>query len=335
MADINVFMVGGRRTGKTSILAAMDGCCDDVLSKVDGLQITASPDAGIELSHKLAELKRYFTAEEYLKQFSFSPDVNPNSGGVAEFLYDIDINDRDTGYTMRFLDRRGEDFKDFSIEADVQKMVNESQVIMITIDTPSLVEQPEKATGIGINHKRINLCNEITRFLKTAFQNCSEEKLVLFVPLKCEKYYYNGTLKKVNDCVKKGYAELYDFLIKSDVKDLCTVAIVPILTVGGLQFLKFDDNSYVGQYYYVENHKEYKPKYCETPLFLTLLYLIHMAERNKNEMWKITRWFEETFKNKAKLKDLISCKSILENVININEESGFEMLNDAIGMFTK
>ena len=213
-------------------------------------------------------------------------------------------------------------------------MFNESHIIIITIDTPHMVEKTEKSTEFGKYHLEFNRVPEITRFFKTAFQGTMEERMVLFVPLKCEKYYYRNKMAMVNETLKKGYSDLLNFLTNDDLKDLCTVGIIPILTLGGAEFYEFNDNGYAGIYNYLSDVslRKYAPEHCEQPLFYTLYYLIKIAEYNQLKKSKIIRWFSEKFTNTAKLNDLVSCKETIGCLIKKDKALGFELLQNPLGI---
>lgn len=335
MADINVLMMGGRRAGKTSVLAAMDQCCNELLASVPDLSVSCT-DGGVSLTLKKNELEHYFI-QKYMKNMMFTADVNP-SVTPDEYTYEVTVNNRDSGYTLKFMDFPGEWFSSIDKqEKDLQDMVDKSQIIIITIDTPHMVEFTDEATNVGKYHSEFNRVPEITRFFKNAFQKSKQERMVLFVPLKCEKYYYRNKMNVVCEALKAGYSELLSFLANDEIKELCTVGIVPILTIGGAEFMKFNDNGYAGIYSYVEDLslRRYNPRYCEQPLFFTLNYLIKMAERNKLKQGKISRWFKQTFQNAAKLADLMNCKGTLEKLIETNTEMGFEIIQNPLGIEVK
>ncbi|MBR1969107.1 MAG: hypothetical protein IKA17_01995 [Clostridia bacterium] len=334
MADINVLMMGGRRAGKTSVLAAMDQCCNELLATIPNLSVSCK-DGGVNLTLKKNELEHYFT-QRYMKNMMFTADVNP-SVTPDTYTYEVNVNNRDSGYTLNFMDFPGEWLFSADKQDELQKMVDMSQIIIITIDTPHMVESIDEATKVGKYHSEFNRVPEITRFFKNAFQKSKQERMVLFVPLKCEKYYYRNKMNIVSQTLKNGYSELLSFLANDEIKELCTVGIVPILTIGGAEFMKFNDNGYAGIYSYVEDLslRKYNPKYCEQPLFFTLNYLIKMAERNKLQQGKISRWFKETFTNAAKLADLIDCKETLEKLIETNPEMGFEIIQNPLGIEVK
>lgn len=336
--DINVLMVGGRRTGKTSILASMDQCCMSKLAGIEQLSIVRDEDSGIGLATKHKELKQYFT-KKYMKNPFFIADLQPTTKD-ASYGFDIDVDEKDLGYNLRFTDIPGEWLDNPAHAQDLQNVMNMSQVIIIAIDTPHMVEEVDPALGYGTYHDSFNRVKELTSFFKNTFQNCAEHRLVIFVPLKCEKYYYQNAinpdkmgLPMVNALVKKGYKDLIDYLTRSDVQALCTTAIMPILTLGGAEFFEFDENGYAGLYSYVLDPalQKFAPQYCEQPLFLTLQYVIALA-KIRNGKHKIATWFNQTFRNQAKLDQLVSCENTLKGLIQTDASLGFEILNDPLKM---
>lgn len=334
MADINVLMIGGRRAGKTSVLAAMDQCCNELLAKVPELCVSCI-DGGANLTLKQNELEHYFT-QKYMKKMVFTADHNPNVTPDT-YTYDVTVKNRDSGYSINFMDVPGEYLINPEHKEELQKKFEMSQIIIITIDTPHMVESIDDVTKVGKYHDGFNRVPELTRFFKNAFQKSKEERMVLFVPLKCEKYYYRSKMEFVNKTLKIGYAELMSFLANDEIKQFCTVGIVPILTIGGAEFFKFNNNGYAGMYSYVEdlNLRKYNPKYCEQPLFYTLNYVIKMAQRNKLKQHWISCWFRETFKNAAKLADLVDCSNTLEGLIETDAKLGFELLQNPLGIEVK
>lgn len=331
MADINVLMMGGRRTGKTSVLAAMDSCCNSILSSVENLSVLCT-EGGSDLTVKKNELKMYFT-EKYMRRKTFVADIAPTDAQPT-YKYEVRVNARDVGYSLMFQDFPGEFFARADKQSWLQEQVNESQIIIITIDTPHLVEDIDKTVGVGKAHASFNRVDEITHFFKTAFQSISDSRLIIFTPLKCEKYFYRNRMGEVNRLVKQGYGELFDFLSAGGVNDICTVAIAPILTLGGAEFFKFGDDGYAGIYNYVQDAQlcKYNPMYCEQPLFLTLQYLISMAKKQSESQNAISRWFQQKFMGKAKLDDLKNCERIIKNNLCTDASKGFEIVQDPLGM---
>lgn len=332
MADVNVLMMGGRRAGKTSVLAALDECCDQVLSHVDDISVFCTEGGGL-LSEKVTELKNYFTNPVYTDSQVFRPDQTPTDNPKS-FEHEVRIGDRESGYTLKFTDVPGEYYASAQYNETVQAMVNKSHVILIAIDTPHMMEKIDEATGVGKGHYEFNRVREISYYFKKAFQENKDPRLVILVPLKCEKYYYQNKMEKVCQMVQKSYTPLLDILGSGDIRERCTVAIMPILTMGGAEFFKFDgDLRNVGIYNYVRdsNKRCYQPRFCEQPLFLTLRYLVAVAEKAKKKQWALVRLFKETFRNAAKMNDLVKCKQTLSELLKTNED-GYVILQDPAGI---
>ena len=335
MADINVLMVGGRRAGKTSLLAAVKACCD--AKKLEKLNVTATVGADM-MNDKVDEMEGYFTEPQYVDKMIFAPDGTPNDN-PAEYEFQVDVNGFKSSYTIGFTDVPGEyygtnEFGEFTaeefeeIQQYISARVQNSQVFLIAVDTPHLMEKMDKTTGYGAGHEWFNRVDQITEFFKTAFQD-SQHRLVLFVPIKCERYL--DKMDKVAGCVKKGYADLITYLTHGPVADLCTVAIAPIVSLGGAKFLRFPDGDWhhVGEYHYHqdENKRKYAPENCEQPLMMVLQYLMEVAEAQKQKEIVVFRWLRERFMGQARMEDLLACKDEINSLIITDKKKGYVRLH--------
>lgn len=121
----------------------------------------------------------------------------------------------------------------------------ESNVIVIAIDAPALMEGRLRE-GVGEFHTFANMPDRIREVIATSDARMTEDlqegqkiksKLILFVPLKCEKYYHAGEMEQLKERVKLGYRDSFDYLAG---KDEYTVAITPILTLGDIVFDHYD-----------------------------------------------------------------------------------------------
>lgn len=324
---IKILMMGGRRCGKTSVLAAMDDCCVDVLACSD-MEVKIVEGSN-ELALKKAEAEKYFSATEK-KKMKFIPDMLP-SPLDSIYTYQVEIGGKNIGYDLEFHDFPGEYLTRADQKENLQNWFNESQVIIVAIDTPHLVEKVDEISGVGKYHTEFNRVNEITRYFKSAFKNGMYNKMVVFVPLKCEKYYYRNDMDTVIDMTKKGYGELLEYLASPDISSICTVAIAPILTFGGAEFLKFKADSYVGEYNYRSKPEdEYLPLGCEHPLFLVLKYLVNIAKNNTSKRGKVLRWFDVNLFNKIDLDSLVDCEEEINDIINSKKDLPVIFLQDPL-----
>lgn len=330
MADINVLMVGGRRTGKSSMLAAMDKCCVEKLDDMPGVDVVCTSGSSM-LCDKINELNDYFELPQYQEQNFFKPDDTP-SDNSAEYEYEIRLNAHATGFTLRFHDAPGEFYDKPEHREKVEKLVRNSQVFLIAVDTPHLLEEQDEVTEIGAGHKFFNRPDEITRLMKTAFTTSRQHRLVLFVPMKCEKYYYAKKMDKVREAVHRGYADLIAYLKSAQINQMCTIAITPILTIGGAQFFRFGgDVRNIGQYRYLGGEqRKYDPRYCEQPLLMVLRYVISVAQASRNSQNPLIRWMQERLGRRASLKDLLDNKKEIESHMILDQQLGFEVLQDTL-----
>lgn len=335
MADINVLMVGGRRAGKTSLLAAVKACCDK--KQLEKLSVSAVRGADM-MNAKVEEMKGYFTEPQYVDKAIFAPDGSPNDN-PAEYEFEVNVNGFNSSYTIGFIDVPGEyygtnEFGEFTeeefeeVQHYISDQVQNSQVFLIAVDTPHLMEKMDKATGYGAGHEWFNRVDQITEFFKRAFQD-SQHRLVLFVPIKCERYL--DKMDKVAACIEKGYADLLANLTHGPVANLCTVAIAPIISLGGAKFLRFQNNDWhnVGEYHYhLDTEKrKYDPEYCEQPLMLILQYLLETVKEQKNSQNPVFRWLKERFLGQVRIADLLACEDEINSLTIIDTQRGYVRLH--------
>ena len=335
MADINVLMVGGRRAGKTSLLAAVKACCDEKMLK----QLTVSAVSGADsMNDKVKEMQDYFSEPQYKDKMFFEPDGSP-SDNPSEYEFEVIVNQKNSSYTIGFTDVPGEYYgsnesgefteQEFEeIQSYIDDQVRNSQVFLIAIDTPHLMEKNDRTTGYGAGHEWFNRVNQITDLFKHAFQD-AQNRMVLFVPIKCERYL--DKMDKVAERVEAGYAELITYLTTGPVGELCTVTIAPIISLGGASFLRFQNNDwhYVGEYHYNldPNKREYKPQNCEQPLMLILQYLLDTAKKQRNNQHVVIKWFQERILGQARLADLETCEKEIQSLVITDKKQGFVQLH--------
>lgn len=320
MADINILMLGARRTGKSSVLASMINQFEEI-SK-DG-SIFIKPDSTTEmlLVSKLLSLKEDF---EYCRQKGSSNFMLDERTTANADEYTFNITYRDSKNNMKpltnvvFRDIPGEDITSPLKINDVKENIKKADVILIAIDTIHLMEENGRYSGF------FNRAREIFTVISPSgfIDENSGPKMVLFVPLKCEKYYYQHSMKEVNERIKKEFSQLIAALTTDTVKDRITVGITPILTMGGIEFSHFgtDENGKIktnnvsrapradgsvdqtalrpSEVYFRFNAADsgFSPKYCEQPVLYLLSYIValakikHEAQMQKNSKNRLLRF---------------------------------------------
>ena len=304
MKEIKVLMLGGKRCGKTTVLSSMCGAINTALAGT-GLAISVDKNTEAELNKARAAII------ERMKQFekpltSCEVDDNPTSAERSYFFSlkrEANGKPKGSGIPFRIHDIPGEWLVNENAER-VKTLIQDCQVILIAIDTPYLVAKMTDK-GYGQYHEKYNKPVEISNFFKNILSvDDLRDRMILFVPIKCERYYHldrsrhlakygRHYMQKVTRAVGAGYRDLIMYLKSTDaLVDHCTIAVTPILSAGGIDFISFREDSETGKmisYYQApeflpEAQMGYRPKFCEQPMIYILTYLLMQAydERQKN-----------------------------------------------------
>lgn len=341
MDSINALMLGGRRVGKTTLLRSMVDQFGWLETVTEGnIRFSATEETWEVLKYTTRESRKIFSLferkakDKTVVDFDYCPPMMVHTYDF--FLSAPGIRKQQVSFT----NIPGEYLQDSKYEKTVREYLIKSQIVIIAIDTPHMVEEISTELGYGKYHDSYNRVKEVTRFLKSNLQDKKDPSMVIFVPVKCEKYYHqNNTdshklgMGMVNSLVKKGYSELIDFLTSGTVRERCTTAIMPVLTMGGIEFFAFSDNTctekftYTGLYCFVldPNLLAFNPKYCEQPLLLLSLHALMLA-KSENDRHRIRTWF-----NRAEMERLRYYERKLRDLVKTDSALGFEILNDPRG----
>lgn len=337
---INVMMMGGRRCGKTSVLAAMQGCFDDTFSKSD-IIINSDDDETIDVMDEKRQEIRDFYAYHLLDN-GFTPDANPTHE-ENEYCFSVGIKGKKGCINIEFYDFPGEWIERDNKENrdSVKRHLKKSDVIIITIDTPHLMEEDKKY------HAKKNRSHLIAQYFKKNFElNKSPHKMVLFVPLKCEKYKDN--IDQVTNAIRndEDYKVLIDYLTNGSYKKYIEVAILPIYTMGTLRFNRFDRNFDNGTFEIIEEKgvpktpiyeftgKKQEPLYCDQPIIYTIAYVLRMAQLKNIEDRKgfknnIVYTIKEKFFKFASADDFLKKQEEIKKTLKTSDD-GFCIINDPL-----
>lgn len=271
-AKLNIFMVGGRRCGKTTVLSKIYRQFDTVLHHGPGegpdlFSINLDKD---DITHiTAAESAVYGIFHDY-EPFDVFPvdDYNPTKDMTENKFNLCPVNGRNSlkigfrdipgewcnGSVLvengNYIDKvtaKGVDGKEVT-KAPIEFVVDyirASTVTIIAIDTPAMMEAG------GAFNNAINRIGSITEAFKAALldnggnENISD-KLILFVPLKCEKYVVNGDgsinnkgMKNVAKRVRESYDELIQIIGKGNLQQSVSAAILPIVTIKEVLFSNY------------------------------------------------------------------------------------------------
>ena len=300
MKQVNILMMGGKRCGKTTVLASMYRYIDKALAgtsmrlEVDDQQTKHDLDEAINsIMKKMNDFKVPLTRVEV--------DENPTSASKTYSFHLIVEGGSKIPFKMH--DIPGEWLTD-SHQKEVKDLVKECQVIIIAIDTPYLFSKMT-IKGYGIYHEEYNKPLEIANFFKNSLSvENVEDRMILFVPIKCERYYHLTNTPQLNtskrnymqeliDAIGCGYRDLLMYLRSTPALiNNCTMAITPILSAGGIDFVRFRTDPETGKVislyqepeFLHESEKGYAPKFCEQPMIYALIYiLLQEMEPNKSK----------------------------------------------------
>ena len=242
---LKVFMMGGRRCGKTSVLASMfDRMTNGIANKyftVADATVHEMKDGEIQdsLDGKINELKDFLGKPN---NKTFIVDANPTNKYWDYFLK-LQIPGSNRNMKMQFRDSSGEFFvAGTQLSVKTESYVKECDVFIVAIDTPYLMGATEDGLmDICTEGKNlvVNRVQDIQRFLTNIRDNGGKDaKMVIFVPIKCEKWVNEGRVEDVNARIKEVYGTMIQNL--SAYKKM-SIAIIPILTAGNIIFEEFKE----------------------------------------------------------------------------------------------
>lgn len=285
---MKITMLGARGVGKTSVLTSMYNNMNTAVNDTR-LHIVADHGTNEILSKKTADLKGMFFGNS-----SISDTVHSGIAGdsiVSVFSFDFGLNTENINMGLEIRDFPGEFVKD---QPDtVKQYIEESNAVIVAIDTPHMMECDGRYNE-GKNYTAL-----ITSLFQSTLNAESGEKLIMLVPLKCEKYYHEGRIEQVTEKVKSTYQELIKFLkAQKDENGKARYAcvITPIQTVGQIVFDCFDStDGKVDEillegypiprkvnYKYTTAGAKYSPCYCEQPLYYLLSFVSKQYLRLKS-----------------------------------------------------
>lgn len=236
MSDVlKVLMMGGQRTGKTSMLAGLIDSMThgSVKSIIEVKDVTESKVASEKLIKSIESLK-WNLLTSYGKTYLID---DGKSAEFQDFTLQFCIPKTDNKMEIVFSDVSGE-YYDMgrTHDEEVREKIREYDVFLVAIDTPNLMEAVN-ADNIFCNeaiNNSYNHINDIYSFLSELDDKAgADAKLIVFVPLKCEKWVKEGHLPDVIHRVKEVYEPTIHALSKyANVE----IDIVPIETVGNIIF---------------------------------------------------------------------------------------------------
>lgn len=233
-----ILMLGGRRSGKSSILASIVyalGQNSELFSITDQTDYTMKDGLGISLNAKRIEIDNYLRNRRNAGRNShFLVDMTPNKG---ESNYNLETQIKGASkVSFDFVDVQGESMEVSSpYHNRVKELVGQSDVFVVAIDTPYLMQD------INENINAVwNRTEEITNLLANIkIENEDvDRKLIILCPVKCEKWTQSGQAEKVTERVCQAYKRMINNWVNHSAVDIW---VMPIETAGGIVHSKLLD----------------------------------------------------------------------------------------------
>ncbi len=334
---VNIMMLGGRRCGKTSVLASIEEQFDSVFGKTNLTIKALDEDTLVTLEQKRRETYKLYRTHKLNEPFPV--DANP-SEYIDEYELAIELKSRPNGKIyMNFYDYPGEwlanEKKMKEHLGELNTITQMCNIFIIAIDTPNLMEDdsPEDT----------NYSSFIGNLIKNNVDfKCKQNSMILFVPLKCERYIREHKMNEVNLKIKKEYEKIINHVHNDFFKNV-EMAIIPIQTLGNVEFARYENEKAFYKFIPVgiDSIKPAKPepRNCDLPATFILLYLLKLAYNSKKEkgsIWdKIFAPILQTFFKMPSAEDFMNEYSNLKSRLNsIESDDGFELILDPL-KFTK
>lgn len=264
---LSICMMGPRSVGKTTVLTSLFSEAKEGLCEGSKIYMNA-------LDGNTAKLHDYHTM--LMDAVSKRNASNlPASNVSSKFLFGLGLVGKSPSVNLAVQDFPGE-YLTSTKQADrdeVYGFMANATVILIAIDTPFLMEEG------GKYNEAKNKTQLVTHYLKDNVETI-ENKLVLFVPLKCERYFHDGRIEEVSKATQTVYTELINFFKTRNIASIVT----PIMTLGGIEFDKMTDAVGIGDTEKIANYRiwekkpVYSPLFCPQPLYYLLTYAANYYE---------------------------------------------------------
>ena len=320
---LKVCMMGPKAVGKTSILTAIFSDAEINLGAETNLQFRPIGATADDLADRKLMFSSIFHDQIKITDEPAAGQYASSDVATFDFVFGLKGASGTDLINMEIKDFPGEYLK--SRPEDVTDFIKESTAVFIALDTPHLMEHDGRYNEVR------NQISKITQYFKNA--NVAEERLVLIVPLKCERYFYEKRMPEVLQKVKEAYKELIDHLSTSLI---CCCAVTPILTLGGVEYA-YTEGGDAGQilldaesglpkklHYRFRNPAKYKPLFCVQPLYYMLSFMTVQYERSiKNSSWW-NRLLNFILADNEKLREEIYA---IEKYRCVSSDSGYSILS--------
>lgn len=287
MQELKITMLGPRTVGKTTLLTAVYEQFESNIGTTD-LQLIADEETSFNLQDKLAELKSLFDDFEATAGIDGSPVFK-------SFNFELGRKGKKPSLKLCFQDYPGYYHLNQATTEErtcLNNLLKESTAVLIAIDAPALMEQN------GLWHQTINKPMEITNLFKKNYQELDSPKLVLFVPVKCEKYLQNDkSTQHLLQRIKEEYAHLINLFNCPSLNTKVVSVVTPVQTLGGVIFSRVEKIGTTPRFYFrkISHDAKYCPKDTDQPLKYLLRFLLKIHFEQQSQSWGVFNFIRYYF----------------------------------------
>jgi hypothetical protein len=271
---VPITMLGPTGVGKTSLLAAMYR----VFAHTTGatkLELTPQGATTSSLREAIAELER------------LSRQVVVRSGveatgitDIKDYEFGVGLKNKAPRFTLRFTDYGGEKLTEDggALKQTIYDRLAASPVIILAVDAPALMYDG------GRYHNEVNLPEDMYEVVKQIMQRDDRHRLLLLVPLKCERYMETTQgAQELAGQVQEGYKSLLAHVSHRDVRHRVATVVIPVQTTGTIWFSSATDGPGGPAFQFRSKvlNAPFNPVDAEQPLRYSLRFAINVYRHER------------------------------------------------------
>lgn len=283
MQELQITMLGPSGVGKTTLLTAMYEQFEKNIG-VTNLQLTPDEDSSAILQDRLVDLKSLLDVFEARGRVGIGgTEAIAGPESLRSFKFGLGKKGEKPSLQLNFRDYPGGYHQAEATPEEknfVKEILKKSVAVMIAIDAPALMEEK------GKYHEKVNRPQQMKALFNAAYQDLDSPRLIIFAPVKCEKYLKDEkTASELLDRVKSGYVNLIEHFNSEKLSPWIVSVITPVQTVGSVIVTRIEPDADGTPHFYFRKTKhdaKYSPKDSEQPLRYLMRFLLklHLDQRN-------------------------------------------------------
>jgi hypothetical protein len=207
------------------------------------------------------------------------------SSEVVTYEFGLGRKGRKPSLKLWFVDYPGRYIEQGATEEErtfICELLKTSHAIIIAIDAPALIENNSVYNEIK------NATTYVTALFENYYQELVEPRLVIFAPLRSEKYMSElEDATKLHAALRKEYERLFNLF--NALKDNVAVVITPVQTLGGFVLSTYKEENAMLSFRFRKKNQQavYAPVDNEQPLRYVLRFLLKMHHSERATSWSI------------------------------------------------